>query len=1401
MRLGQIACLSLALSLAPVPGHSAAQLSAAPQGDVGLAPFLKGYDFLTVPLAESLEAKTPHVKQEAGASPTWKQRWDEARRLAVAGNLPQAAKLYQELLQEKEIAEARWELVTILVALGRDQEAVGDIEALNEESPNRSEYLQCLGAVDLHLGRFRGAAEAFARLHELQQDNAHALAGRIYALMAAGDKKSALPSLEALWRLTPDDIDLRQALATLAYELQAYELAWPHLLGLSSGPRATPELLLMAARTSDMLQRPEQSLLYWQRYVKARPDDPEGQQRLADFFEQRGQLHKALPFLLAIHQHRPEDQLIQKKIGQGYVMGQDFAKALPFLERYAALRPDDKEVASLLIKTHESLGHTTETLRALERYFAIEPQPAAADLKRAARLYEERGAHDEAITAYRRLLTLHPGDPALLRSLANHAMAAGRQEEALPAWEELIRLTPDDDRLYRSMASILEQLGRQPELDETLATIHRLDPTDHEIGLQLVARYAAVRDLQQAEAVLSTMAQQAARLPAAFYYWRGIVRLQQQDYVAALADLEGFLLKEPGNETARRQAMVAAGRLGEVNRLHSLFPPLPANDQQLSAPVDDKAPSVDFLLAAAQAYADCRAENGARVLFQRVIDTATGDLTALLNQAFAGLAASYSREGRPNEAEEALRIGLASTQDRHFFLPLLFSLALDQGQTAEAQAWLAALRPLMAAEWPRRLSLMEASLLTAQDEMRQARRLLRTLADDLPTAQTTPSEAETRETIANRLGLAAQWLKAGMPALAAQQCDKVLAVDDANLHAKVILAKSHAPQAQTVGHIDLPALRPEQLMDLAALYQTYGLSEEMTGAAGQALALAPHSLKAGLLLAEGLAAQSDFAAAQAQLERVIADHPDELPLQVRLLTLQAMRGEMVSLEGFIDSPLAQSRPELILLKARLLWRLQRWDESLDIYRQFLTPRVAERLRQYAADCQTVLPKVAIERSVWEVLTRDPGPDPESLFSDQVMAPAQVLSSLDQGQSRFSLAAARLVATYRWQAQFAMELAPRQSVVRREYTIAQKQYEAYLTRYPAERPVLYDLAGMYSLLGSLSQEAAAYDQLSAAGLDFPELDEARALNLLKQRPRITMTYGYQSEAGRQGYVDMREDSLGLSYWKSLSTQHETEMTVKRISYHAGNWDDVIRTTRATASYSAALLSGLTVRGTGGLESRDRGDGQTFLVNTAVVGKIGDGLVGTMSFERDLVTDTTASLRRQLVRQDLLGGVALDPLPRLSVGGDYLLRDYSDNNWTTGYDLWAAYLIFAEPTYLRLKYSYDFKESREGASFAEGGEDGFAANDHPYWAPKNYWVNQVGLHFKHSLSENSLARGAPQYYTLEYAVGHDADGYALQTGKAGLYAEFSPQCLLEAVSELATSQAFRKQEYRLSLIYRW
>ena len=1380
---------ALAPALAPPGGNG----TNAPQGDYDLSLLLKAYPFNTVPLATSLADKTPRVRQDKGTSPAWKKHWDEARRLAVVGKLAQAAELYHKLLAEKEISEAHWELATILVALGQDKEAKGIVESLNEATPDRPQYVQCLAVISLHLGQFREAAEAFSHLHALQPGNAEALAGEVYSLVAAGDSEAALPRLETIWRLTPTDRGLRELLATLAYAAHDHARAWPHLVELANGPKPKAKILLMAARLSDTRAPPQEGLRFWQLYVAAQPDDLEGRQWLANFFEKTGQEQEALPHLLAIHLRRPGDLPVLKRIGQGYAAVGDFAKALDFLEKYAALRPEDKEVAATLTRSHEALGHKTETLRALEHYFALEPHPDEVDLKRAAHLYEEAGAQAEVITVYRRLVALHPDEPVLLRALATRLLAAGRQEEALSSWQRLARLLPEESDIYRTMATILESLGRQPELDHTLATLHRLQPTDHALSLKLAARYLAKDDLQRATEVLTGMERQGGAKPAAFYSWRGTLRMKQHDFAAALLDLEGFLAQEPNEQSARRQAMIAAGRLGDVVRVR-------IHEQALSS--GGKAMPLDLQLLVAQAYADCRAETEASALFQKVIDewlAADSGSIEVMQQAFAGLAGTFSREDRPYEEEETWRTGLVATDDRLFFLPPLFALALRQGQVGEAQGWLAGLRPLLADNAPR-LALMEAMLLAAQGETRQARRRLWSVNDAFAELDKTGEGPDQRETIADRLALAAQWLKAGNNALAARQCARVLALDGDNLEAKVILAKGRAVLAQGAGRIDPGQLRPDQLLTLAGLYRQYDLPQGMAKAARQALTLVPQSLAAGLTLADSLVALGDFDAAQVQLEKLAADHPREFSLKVRIATLQFMGGKLAAVEELLHSPEAQSRPELILLRARLLWRQNRWDEAIKLYQDFLTPRVAAILRRSAKECRINLPDVKPKRSVWEILTRDPGSDPDSLFAAQVMAPATVLSFLDQGQSRFSLAAARLVAAHRWQAEFALELAPRQSVVRREYTIAQKQYESLFARYPRQRLLLYDLAGMYSRLGELGQEEAAYDKLSAAGIDFPELAEARTRNRLKQQPQTALTYGYQSDGGRHGYLDIEKDWQGISFWDSLSTQHEMEMKVDRINYHAKSWEDTMRATRATASYSTTMMHGLTVRGTGGLESQDQGH-DTLLVNTTVVGKIGDGLTGTMAYDREVVADTTASLRRHIVRQDLSGGMSLAPLPRLSLGGDYLLRDYSDNNWTTGYDLWSTYLILAEPTFLQMKYSYDFKESREGNAQSGSGEDGFAAEDHPYWAPKNYWVNQIGLYFKHSLADDSLEREASRYYTLEYAVGHDVDGYAVQTAKAGLYAEFTPHCLLTAAGELVNSQAVRKQEYRLDLIYRW
>ena len=1397
MALGRIGGLVLVLLfLLPLPGRGAGTLpSSHPQGGLEPPPFLKPFPFLTVPLAESLTAQTPQVRQDAGTLPRWKRRWDEARQLAVAGELERAALLYQEVLAEMEISAARWELSTILAALGRDGEAIAAVESLSEESPQRPEYLHCLAVMELRLGRFRAAAASFIRLHALKPGEPPPLAGAVQAHLAAGDKEAALPLLLELWEMVPESAGLREGLATLAFEARVYAVAWPHLLEVTKGPRPLPQVLSMAAKTAEALGKPAEALGLWQRYAEARPDDLAARQLLAQAFSERGQVRQALPHLLAIRARRGDDLPVLKGIGLGYLELREFAKAVGPLEEYAALRPDDREVAGALVTVQEALGGKELILKALARYLNVEPHPDRETLEKSARLYAEAGDHAQAVQHLRRLQPLRPADPALLTELANELLALGREEEALTVWQELARLVPDDTASQRRLAALQERLGREQALYETLAIIHRLEPADQGLSLRLVRHYFARGDLAGASAVIATMEQQGSPLPSAFSYWRGLLHLRKQEFALALTDLEAFLQAEPKHEAARQQALVAAGRLGELSRVQ-------AHAQALSAMGQDLDPEIKLLLG--QAYADCRAEGEARAWYGLVVadpglDGQGGGGERLL-QAYGGLSESFSREGRPYEAEEALRLGLVITGDRRFFLPRLFSLALAQGRVEEAGAWLAALRPLEEAPW--RLNLLAATLLVAQGEERQARRVLR-LADEALAGGGNPEVvgAKGQNVIADRLALAARWLKAGRPSQAASEARLVLAVDPDNLEAKVIVERAGDPLARAAARLDLSALRHDQLCALAALYLRHELPEGAVRAGREAQALAPHSLPAGLALAEGLVAQGEIAQAIHQLERLAATYPQEFSLQVRVVTLRFRRGETPPLTGVADAPAAASWPELALLRARTLWRQNRWEEAIAVYQEFLTPKVAAELRRESEESGTPLPEVIRQRSIWEVVTRDPGPDPEALLAEQVLAPQAVITSLDQGKGRLALAAARLVARHRWQTRFAMELAPRQSVVRREYTIARQQYEALLDRYPGEGILLYDLAGIYSRLGTLGLEAAAYDRLKAQGVGFPELEQAVDRNLLKQEPRAALNLGYQSEAGREGYLDRDKEWQGVSYWDSLSTQHEAEATVERIHYHAGSREDVVRSTRAMASYSAGLLSGLTVRGGAGVHSQDQGEANTLLVNAEVVGKVGDGLVGTMAMDRDVVDDTTASLRRQVVRQDLRGGLSLTPLPRLAVGGGYLARDYSDNNWTTGYELWSTYLLLAEPTFLRFKYSYDFKESREGASPGEPGEDGFGPEDHPYWAPKNYWVNQVGLFFKHSLAEDSFDRTAPQYYSVEYAVGHDVDGYAVQTAKAILHAEFSPRWLMEAATEVITSQAVRKEEYRLSAIWRW
>ncbi|MBU4034340.1 MAG: hypothetical protein KKG34_06030, partial [Proteobacteria bacterium] len=262
-----------------------------------------------------------------------------------------------------------------------------------------------------------------------------------------------------------------------------------------------------------------------------------------------------------------------------------------------------------------------------------------------------------------------------------------------------------------------------------------------------------------------------------------------------------------------------------------------------------------------------------------------------------------------------------------------------------------------------------------------------------------------------------------------------------------------------------------------------------------------------------------------------------------------------------------------------------------------------------------------------------------------------------------------------------------------------------------------------------------------------------------------------------------------------------VNLARLDYQDPGSNGKIRGTRAFVSYAANINEQLLVRGGGGAEVLANGQPDTLLLEMAAEGRLGDRLIGILSYGRDVVHDTLASLSRNIVQQNYKADFVLDMVPSVQAGGGYLHTSFSDDNTLKGYDLWAAYLLFFDPAFLKFSYTYDFKDSAEGRGGGPLQPDGFAASDHPYWTPMNYWQNRFSVYFKHQLSDDQFRRGAPRYYDLEYVVVYDEMGYAMQTWKGGFFVEYAPQIIFSATTELTSGQDYRVKEFFLSAIYRW
>jgi tetratricopeptide (TPR) repeat protein len=884
-----------------------------------------------------------------------------------------------------------------------------------------------------------------------------------------------------------------------------------------------------------------------------------------------------------------------------------------------------------------------------------------------------------------------------------------------------------------------------------------------------------------------------------------------------LSDYEALLKKQPNRYKIRLRVIYLAANLGMLDTAVYHAGYLQSN------PSVKENVELKFFLA--DAYRESGYFSRARERYRNIIEKLSLNKDAEAEQfrirSWLGIAESYKEFGLFYESEQTLRLALANEENRIQILEALFQLSFVKDDMVQAEIWLQAINheldelyPDVAAQtnltWKRQI--LRAEMLSAAGDYEQAVAECKKALSSL--SKRREGDSSHKDFFSNgsaefivHTHLAANLMHAGEYTEAVKTLRDLQENYRAEPELYVLLehvyraAGNDTKAEKTVA--EAKAIAGEDFgrqLALAKVYRDDNNLPRYLEISADAVKVNPNSLGAQRQFVEAKIANGEYRAALDSLGQLQRSYPDNYWLFSRQVELMAKVGNFQEALAAGDVILSENpaRTDVVLLQARVLWEMNRWKDSVKLYESVVDPSVEETLETKIQEMTLTVPPGLTTSSWWEVVTFSTG-TPLSL-SEVLMSPLYVVNFSVNNQAVNSMAAS-YYALYCWQTRFNKELSVRRSVIRREYYHAANKLEDVIDEYGSDEFLAFDLAGLYSKLDRLGDEAVLYEELETQNANFPGLAEAVQRNDLKRRPQAFLSYTIQEDDGWDGYMAVKQKVVEGGGWYFRSTNQKWSLDLARIDYESTDDDQGVLAWKSMLTYDAKIFQALSLSLGGGFEDLGSGYSSTPLFYGEIVGKIADEMRAVFSVKQDVTADTIASLKRNIKRRDYKVELLFDLFPRIVLGGYYDYIDYSDSNWTKNSTFWASYIFLPEPTLVKLSYKYDFYDSKEGQNPGVPSDDGFAPDDHPYWSPQDYWITRFSFYFKHQLSNDALARGIPSYYTIEYSLGYDSDDNDLHEFKGSLNFEIAKNYILGASYGYVDLDVYEHHKIYLSIMFRW
>ena len=369
-----------------------------------------------------------HALQAIELDPEWtKAKLLYARTMLLAGRQDEAIEYTARLIGDDPDPDpdARMELALMLMTAGRDDDALSQINQILLEQPSRADALRMMAIINFRLenldaaradfqdllasGRFTmDALYYLARIADVREE--HERAARLYSQVKSG------PNVV---------ISQRRASALIAYELDDPQKALQQLEEFgNSSPSHGIDMVFARAQLLASLERYDEALELYDKYVSYRPDDESALLSRAELLLRMDRLDDAIAQYRAAVKRWP-----------------DSAMSLNALGYTLADRTDDYKEAEKLIR--KALEYDPESPAIIDSlgwvlYKQGDYEAALGELQRA---YEKLDDHEVAAHIVEVLVALERRDEALV--VLEDAESRHQESELLDDVRN--RLFPDTD--------------------------------------------------------------------------------------------------------------------------------------------------------------------------------------------------------------------------------------------------------------------------------------------------------------------------------------------------------------------------------------------------------------------------------------------------------------------------------------------------------------------------------------------------------------------------------------------------------------------------------------------------------------------------------------------------------------------------------------------------------------------------------------------------------------------------------------------------------------------------------------------------------------------------------------------------------------------------------------------